>query len=48
MLLSALQTFIKLHGTSHTTSFLQKQKLKLTNLASLLAETRGDLVLAGH
>ena len=48
MLGSALQTFTKFHGTSHTTSFLQTQKLKLTNLASLLAETRGDLVLSGH
>lgn len=48
MLWSALQTLTKLHATSHAASFLQTQKLKLTNLASLLAETRDDSVLAGQ
>lgn len=46
MLWSALQTFTT--GTPHTTSSLQTQKLKLTNLASLLARARSDLVLDGH
>lgn len=48
MLWSALQTITELHGTSHTTSSLRIQKLNLTSLASLLAEARGDLELAGH
>lgn len=48
MLWSALQTITELHGIFHTTSSLKMQKLNLMSLASLLAETRCDLELAGH